>query len=230
MSDERTLGQIHYEIIRGMIDEGTCPTNVQLSLKLGISEIKIEELLQALSDIHGVVLHSHNHTPWIIHPFSTTPTLNWIDNGQRGWWAPCVWCALGVATLVGGNLRIHSRIGGESESVVIPVHNGLPTLVEDIWVHFAEPPARAWDNVHAHCSMVLPFRSPGAIGEWSKRHALPHGQGVPLAQVALLAQHWYGSHANPEWRKWTITEAQEIFHRSGLTAEFWDLGVLSGKF
>src|SRR5262249_57149373 len=33
----------------------------------------------------------------------------------RGWWAPCIWCALGVAALVGEDVVIHSRIGGEAE-------------------------------------------------------------------------------------------------------------------
>jgi hypothetical protein len=37
---------------------------------------------------------------------------------------------------------------------------------------------------------------------------------VPLPQVALLAQRWYGSNANHDWRKWTVAEAQNIFHEA----------------
>ena len=85
---------------------------------------------------------------------------------------------LGVATLVGGNVRIHTRYGAESEPLVISATNGEPTGFEDVLVHFAIPPARAWDNVHQHCSMVLPFHSEKAIDDWCKRHRLPRGEVV----------------------------------------------------
>jgi hypothetical protein len=78
--------------------------------------------------------------------------------------------------------------------------------------------------------MVLPFRSHDEIQDWCDRHGLPHGQAVPLGQVAHLAQLWYGSHAKPDWRKWTVMEAQDIFRRAGLTSDFWDLGARRGQF
>jgi hypothetical protein len=39
-----------------------------------------------------------------------------------------------------------------------------------------------------------------------------------------LAKLWYGTYADPDWHKWTLTEAQAIFHKSGLISEFWSLG------
>lgn len=78
--------------------------------------------------------------------------------------------------------------------------------------------------------MVLPFHSRVEILDWSNRHTLPQGEAVPLHQVARLAQLWYGSHADPGWHKWTVAEAQSIFHRAGLTADFWNLGGHRGKF
>jgi hypothetical protein len=97
-------------------------------------------------------------------------------------------------------------------------------------VHFAIPPARAWQNVHQHCSMVLPFRSREEIVAWCDRHQLPRGEDVPLHQVAQLAQVWYRTYADTSWHKWTIAEAQEIFQRSGLTSPFWDLSGREGRF
>jgi hypothetical protein len=164
------------------------------------------------------------------HPFSVTPTIHWVQGQRGGWWAPCVWCALGVAAIVGGEVRIHTRIGGESEALTIPVIDGEPTGVDGVFVHFAIPPARAWDNVHQHCSMVLPFRSPEEIRAWCERHRLPSGEPVPLPQVARLARLWYGSHGDPDWHKWTVAEAQDIFHEAGLRSDFWDLGAKRGKF
>jgi hypothetical protein len=228
--DERELSRVHYLLVRGLIDSGKCPTSTELAGRLAMSVADVEALLRGLSDIHGVVLHPHACEPWIVHPFSTTPTPNWVEGQDRGWWAPCIWCALGVATLVGGEVAIHTRYGAESEPLVIPVRDGEPEGFDELWVHFAIPPRRAWDNVHQHCALVLPFRSPQDITAWCGRHGVPAGQSVPLLQVARLARSWYGAHANPAWRKWTVPEAQEIFRRSGLTSAFWDLGSATGRF
>jgi hypothetical protein len=229
MSDD-ALSQVHYELVRGLVERNACPSNAELAQELGLSSGEVEDLLRSLAAIHGVVLHPHVCEPWIIHPFSLTPTLNWIEGERGGWWAPCVWCAFGVAALVGGKVRIHTRLGGESESLTIPVENGEPDRLYDFWVHFAIPPVRAWDNVHQHCSLVLPFRSPEEIQGWCKRHCVPMGQAVPLPQVARLARRWYGSHADRDWHKWSVAEAQDIFRQTGLDSPFWDLRAISGKF
>jgi hypothetical protein len=110
------------------------------------------------------------------------------------------------------------------------VIDGTPIGGDEIVVHFAIPSARAWDNVHEHCSLVLPFRSIKQIEDWCSRHRLPFGQSVPLPQVAQLAKLWHGSHGNPDWHKWTIAEAQEIFHLSGLRSEFWDLDMRAAEY
>lgn len=230
MDPQTSLSRLHYELVNGLIETGACPTNADLSSQLGLSLSQVEEQLRALAAIHGVVLHPHTPAPWVIHPFSLTPTLNWIERDGRGWWAPCIWCALGVATLVGGDIRIHSRFGAEDDSVTITVTNGRPIGFETTVVHFAIPPAHAWDNVHEHCAMVLPFRSADEISPWCGRHNLPQGEAVPLHQVAQLAQIWYGSHARPDWHKWSVTEAQEIFHHAGLRSSFWNLEPREGKF
>jgi hypothetical protein len=228
--DEQKLSQLHYELIHGLIETGICPTNANLAQTLGASETALEEQLCSLADIHGVVLHSHSCRPWIIHPFSLTPTLNWIEGPKKSWWAPCIWCALGVATLVGGETRLHTRFGAEGEPLIIALRNGEPIFTQEVRVHFAIPPANAWDNVHEHCSMVLPFRSDDEVAAWCDRHGLPRGEIVSLRQVTQLATSWYGTHADPTWHKWTVAEAQELFSRAGLCSEFWELKKTEGKF
>jgi hypothetical protein len=230
MPGERALSRLHHELVRGLVERLVCPSNIELANELGVSTSEVEELLRGLSDIHGVVLHPHVCEPWIIHPFSVTPTINWIEGQRGGWWAPCIWCALGVATVVGGETRIHTRLGGEAESLIVPVIDGQPAGSDELWVHFAIPPVRAWGNVHQHCSLVLPFHSPERIQAWCDRHRLPHGEAVPLDQVARLARLWYGTHGDLTWHKWTVAEAQDIFCQVGLNSRFWDLGSTSGRY
>jgi hypothetical protein len=110
--------------------------------------------------------------------------------------------------------------------VILDVEDGVPLDAEDIVIYFSIPPRNAWNNVHQHCSLVLPFRSEADIVKWCGKHGQPYGEAVPLVTTAKLARRWYGPYAKPSWRKWTVEQAQEIFQASGLTSAFWEL---SGK-
>ena len=134
-----------------------------------------------------------------------------------------------LAHFVSGNAHvfgIHTRLGAESEPVILDVEDGVPLDTEDIVIHFSIPPRNAWNNVHQHCSLVLAFQSEADIVAWCEKHGQSYGEAVPLATTAKLARRWYGPYAKPSWRKWTVEQAQEIFQESGLTSPFWEL---SGK-
>jgi len=147
-----------------------------------------------------------------------------------GWWAPCIRCGLGIATLAGGEVRIETRFGGEREPLSIFVRDGVVISTEPLLAHFAIPPKYAWENVHLHCALLLPFRSAPQVESWCERHAVPLGETVPIKQAALLAREWYGGYADAHWHKWSKAEAQSIFRRVGLTSAFWDLGSDVGGF
>lgn len=221
---------VHHAIVRRLIGSGECPSIGELARSLGIDQAEVRDALRALEDAHGIVLDPADGTPWVVHPFSCTPTGTYVDGGTRGWWAPCLWCGLGVAALVGGDVRIHARLGGEAESLVIDVRDGHPTDTDVCCVHFAVPPRDAWRNVHAHCAMLLPFRARADVREWAGRHALPFGEVITLDQTAALARAWYGHHADRGWHKWTVAEAQSIFDAVGLRSAFWNLQTRTGSF
>jgi hypothetical protein len=107
----------------------------------------VAEALKRLEASHSLICHPGRATPWVIHPFSLSPTATWVQAGKLGWWAPCIWCALGVAALVGEDVVIHSRIGGESENLGIHVGGGL-VRENNIVTHFAVPLRSAWGDVH----------------------------------------------------------------------------------
>jgi hypothetical protein len=130
---------------------------------------------------------------------------------------------------VKGQTEIHSRFGGEGDSFAMSVIDGEPVEFE-AWVHFAIPPTRAWQNVHQHCSLVLAFRTRKEIHDWCLRYKVPHGEDVHINQVARMAKLWYGAHADADWHKWTVPEAQAIFRNAGLVSEFWDLWEQKGGF
>ena len=172
-SKANAVSLVHYELIRILLDTGSSPTRTELAEHLRISVAEVGQLLQELSELHGVVLHPHICEPWLVHPFSTTPTAHWVEGRGRSWWAPCIWCAFGIAGLARGDTHIHTRIGAEAEPLIIRVVEGQPIGCEDLWVHFAIPPACAWKNVHQHCAMILIFHSREDILAWCCRHRFP---------------------------------------------------------
>jgi hypothetical protein len=220
---------VHHALVDTILRTGASPSFGELQARFALSASDLTEAIRRLEAAHGVVLHPGTVEPWIVHPFALSPSATWVAGEGRGWWAPCMWCALGVAALAGGRVTIHGRLGGEVDDVDVVVVDGQPAAT-DLLAHFAVPARDAWNNVHHYCNMVLPFRSEADIDAWSARHRLPRGQAVPLFQVAVLARLWYGRHADPAWRKWTVAEAQALFAAAGLTGEFWDLGAGAGRF
>lgn len=208
--------RLHHALIRGLLDTGAAPVLPD--------DDGTRAALARLHDTHGLVLHPGTHEPWIVHPFSLSPTATWVARGARGWWAPCLWCAFGIEALVGAPCVVHARIGGEAEAIAIDGD------ADDLFAHFALPPRRAWDNVVHFCAMVLPFRGADDVDAWCARHRLPRGELVPVPQVRALARRWYGGHAAEDWRKHTVAEAAAIFAEVGLVGPFWALGDVGGTF
>ena len=221
--------RIHHALIEAMMSTGRCPTADELARTLMVDIEHVRDALLQLESQHAVVLHPDQLSVWVIHPFSASPTHTWVQRGERGWWAPCLWCAFGVAMLVGGAVRIHTRLGGEAEPVVFPVQDGHPKT-DGYYAHFAIPPRRAWVNVHHHCALLLPFRSEAAIDGWVKRHGFERGAAVSVAQTAALARAWYARHADRDFKKWTAAEARSLFEQVGLTGPFWTLDPTQSRF
>ena len=108
-----------------LIDDGFAPDIARLQELVAAEPTSVAEALKRLEASHGVVCHPRHASPWVIHPFSLSPTATWVQGDQRGWWAPCIRCALGVAALVAEDVVIHSRIGGEAEDLDLHVGGGL---------------------------------------------------------------------------------------------------------
>ncbi len=219
---------VHHTVLDHIVRVGHAPTVDELAAALSASRSEIENALRRLAEGHGLVVHPTTSEVIIAHPFAVRPTATWVDAGTHGWWAPCLWCAFGIATLVDTDVSLHARLAGEREPMALPVFPG-EAVDSDVLVHFALPPRSAWDDVGFYCSTVLPFRSRAQCKAWCGRHRLPYGELVPIAQVQDLAAAWYGRHLDRDWVKWTAAEAQEIFRKVGLTSAFWELESKSGE-
>ena len=185
--------------------------------------------LYALQEYHGVVLHPNEPKIWVIHPFSLAPTNFYIKTAKGEWWGNCAWCSLGVAALLNEDLTITTNLGAHDEQVKIHIVNG-EIQEKDLFIHFPISMKKAWDNVIYTCSTMLIFRNEEQIDAWTKRHKIPKGDIQNISNIWEFSKKWYGNHLNPNWEKWTMSEAKTIFEEFNLKHKIWDLESSGSRF
>ncbi len=224
-----TNSNLHYTIIKYIIDNGFAPDNDTLSKLLNSDKSTIENGLYELQEYHGVVLHPNEPKIWVIHPFSLAPT-NFLVKSEKGeWWGNCAWCSLGVAALLNEDLTITTSYGAHGDKVEIHIKDGK-ILEQDLYIHFPIPMKNAWDNVIYTCSTMLVFKNEKQIDEWVKKHNISKGDIQPISKIWEFSKAWYGKHLNVDWKKWTMQEAKEIFVKFKLEHEIWNLEDEKGRF
>ena len=217
-----THSNLHYQIIKGIIDHGFAPSTNDLA---EILKSNPEEIIQKLYDLqayHGVVLHPNEPRIWVIHPFSLAPTNFYVQSKKGSWWGNCAWCSLGVAALLNEDVKITTTLGAETKQIEITIVNG-EIQEKNYFIHFPIPMKNAWNNVIYTCSNMLIFEHEEQINSWSKRHNIPKGDVQPIEKIWRFSKKWYGNHLNPNWTKWTIEDAKQIFHEFELSGEIWSL-------
>ena len=224
-----TKGFLHFTILKYIIDKGFAPNIETLSVLLNTDKAEIEKGLYALQDYHGVVLHPNSPKIWVIHPFSLAPTNFLVKSAKGQWWGNCAWCSLGVAALLKEDLTITTNLGAHDEQVVINIING-ELQEKKFCVHFPIPMRNAWDNVIYTCSNMLVFKDRDQINEWAKRHNISKGDVQPIDNVWNFSKKWYGNHLNPEWEKWTMQDAKDIFLQFNLNDKIWDIETSNSRF
>jgi alkylmercury lyase-like protein len=219
---------VHCALLTAIVERGHAPSNDELARVLAVETRAVESALQRLADGHGLVLHPQTAAVWVAHPFSLSPTNVWVAAERGGgWWAPCLWCAFGVATLVKTPVTIHARLGGEAEAIAIAGDGGGEG--DELLVHFPIAPRDAWRNVIHYCATVQAFRRGEDCDSWCARHGFRVGAVVTMGRVRELARRWYGAYLDRDWKKWSRREAQKIFGEVGLGGEFWRLPVGGGS-
>ena len=229
MSNDLNHSSLHHTVMRHIVDKGYVPDTGQLAERFCCGLDVVKDALKNLEAYHGVVLHPHNAEVWVMHPFSTAPTLFLVTQGEREWWCNCAWCALGAVALLGGNAVITTTLGANNKQVRMTVRDGK-LLDTDYVVHFPVPMTRVWDNVIYTCSTMLLFEHEAQVDTWCSHHHIVKGDVQPVAHIWEFAKVWYSRHLDEDWRKWTVQEASELFKRFGLAGPVWELPASGERF
>lgn len=224
-----TNSNLHYTIIREIIQNGFAPSVQDLSDIFQADQQQIIKGLNDLQEYHGVVLHPHEPKNWVIHPFSLAPTNFYLKSKKGEWWGNCAWCSLGVAALLKDDVKITTTIGAETKQIEINIIDG-EIQEKNYCIHFPIPMKNAWDNVIYTCSNMLIFENEVQIEKWTIKHNIPKGDVQPIENIWNFSKKWYGNHLNPNWTKWSIQEAKEMFLEFNLNNSIWELGDSKERF
>jgi hypothetical protein len=218
----------HDEAVRGALTRaiaalGHAPDESALASELDLDIEELHASLRRLADANALMLHPGTTKPWAVHPFALAPGSCWVRTPARGYWANCLYCAIGIAAALKCEAEITTRLGGEAETVTYRVTDSAITPEKHVF-HLSTPPARWWDNVIFACSSFQPFRGEADIDHWCQAHALPRGAVMTLPQLRAFASDWYGGYVDRPWRKRSASEVSRLFARHGLTGPFWSFG------
>ena len=89
---------------------------------------------------------------------------------------------------------------------------------------------KAWDNVIYTCSNMLIFENEDQVDQWTQKHHIPKGDIQPIEKFWHFSRKWYGNHLNPDWTKWTMEEAKEMFREFELNDSIWKLDDSDERF
>jgi hypothetical protein len=214
--------QLRGLLTRAIARLGHAPSLAQLAAEAGIGIAEAEAGLRRLHDARALLLHPHKCEPWAVHPFALSPGSCWVEAAGRGYWANCLYCALGIAAALKTDARITTRLGGESRTAHYRVEAGKLLDTDGVF-HLSTPARSWWDNVVHACASFQPFASEAEVDPWCERHAMPRGHVMSLDALWHFASDWYGDYLQEPWRKRTPQEVRALLDSNGLTGDFWTL-------
>jgi len=137
---------VRVEVYRFFVEQGRPPVANEVATSLGTTQAAMEDAFRRLADAHVLVLAPGTPYIWMANPFSALPTAYPVEAAGRRWFANCIWDALGVVAMLGGDGKVTTWCADCGERLVTEVAGN--TLVGgDGVVHFAVPAAYWWDDI-----------------------------------------------------------------------------------
>ena len=145
---DRLQARVRDEVYRYFLDLQRAPLPAELATILDTRQLDIEQALEGLARRHAIVLIPASHYIWMANPFSGVATDFKVRAANKEWFANCIWDALGVVTLVGGDGTIQTHCPDCSASMEVRVkRSDVEADDADACVHFLVPAAKWWDSI-----------------------------------------------------------------------------------
>ena len=137
---------VRLHIYERFVAGGRPPTIAETAAALGRDESDIEDSYRRLEQAHVIVLAPGTLNVWMANPLSAVPTPFRVETPKGSFWGNCIWDALGVVSMLGGQGRVSTACPDCGEPMEVGVENGEVQAGKGV-AHFAVPAARWWDNI-----------------------------------------------------------------------------------
>ena len=144
---EDLVTQVRLQVLRRAIDTGTVPSAAEIATQLALPEPAVGQAFRTLAETHVYVLAPGDPTRIrMANPFSAVPTTFAVSAGGRSYFGNCVWDALGIVSLLGGEGAVETSCPDCGETLQLRVSDRRLVEAEGI-VHFSVPARHWWDDI-----------------------------------------------------------------------------------
>ena len=203
--------------------EGKHPEAEGIAQLLRVPKAAVQRAFQQLADARVILLRPGSHEVISAPPFYAEPSSYQVHTGKQSYWASCIWEALGIPATLKRNAFFTASCPDCKETMNLSIENGECRADRDSVFHFLVPASHFWENIFFTCANQLLFISENHIDRWCREKAYERGYSGSLQTVWQLAQKWYGTRLDSDFRRFTAEEAQKMFTELGLTGAFWKL-------
>ncbi|OAL70165.1 hypothetical protein A7D00_5696 [Trichophyton violaceum] len=222
--------KVRYELFQFYLQECCPPTEDELAKLSGLGSCEIPSILRKPEEEHRIVLYTHEScapTPMAMaHPFPHLPIPFIVSEGERSWWANCIWCAPGLAAMLAPDKAIISVGSGSmaqevqvvvqgDELKVIYLHRELST--SDCCAHFSVPPSTWWRDVRFVCGTIQLFKSKQGAQKWPQKRGFHTGEILSLETAWSLSKAWYHNKHQYDYDRKSAADVTELYRSLGMT-------------
>ena len=138
---------VRMHIYRYFVQTGRPPDAWATSAATNLSQEEVEAAFQRLADGHVIVLEPGTLTIRMANPLSAVETPFRVSAGGAGYFGNCIWDALGVIAMLGGEGSVQTACGCCEEPMRLTARNFELQSPPDGVVHFAVPARKWWDDI-----------------------------------------------------------------------------------
>ena len=138
--------RVRLEIYERFVANEAPPAVGEVAAALDISEDEAAAAYRRLHEGRVIVLMPGMPSIWMANPLSAIPTAFRVSTPRGEYWGNCIWDALGVVAMLGGDGSVETRCADCDKPMHVRV-SGSRMVDGDGLAHFAVPAAHWWDDI-----------------------------------------------------------------------------------
>lgn len=145
--DEGFISRVRLEVLAATTGSGRVPDAEAVAQSLVASSGDVIEAFRGLTDSHVYVAEPGDPTRLrMANPFSAVPTSFRVEVNEKSYFGNCVWDALGIVSLLGGDGLVSTACPDCHELLEVRVAGRRLEPVDAV-VHFSIPARHWWDDI-----------------------------------------------------------------------------------